>query len=206
MVRFTSCLAAAGALALSGCVAPPPTGPSVMAMPAQGKSFDTFRQDDAVCRQYAAQQTGYTTPGQAATDSAVGSTVLGTVAGAAAGAAIGAAVGNPAAGAAIGAGAGFVGGSSVGAANAQMAGGAVQQRYDMAYIQCMAAKGESVPTATAGGPPSPPPGAYPPGYPPYAAYPPYGPYPYYYGPPVGGAVIIGGYPGWGYGYGYHRHW
>src|ERR1700761_413499 len=105
-------------LALAGCAVAPPTGPSVMVMPGQGKSFDAFRADDASCRQYADQQTGIS-PTQAANQSLVGSAVVGTVLGAATGAAIGAAVGNPAAGAAIGAGSGAVLGtaSGVGAAN-----------------------------------------------------------------------------------------
>ena len=37
--------------ALAGCVALP-IGPSVMVLPGTGKSFDQFRGDDAVCRQY----------------------------------------------------------------------------------------------------------------------------------------------------------
>ena len=58
------------ALVVSGC-ASVPTGPSVMVMPGTGKSFETFQVDDAVCRQWAAQQTGITTS-KAATESTVG--------------------------------------------------------------------------------------------------------------------------------------
>jgi hypothetical protein len=176
--------------ALAGCAVAPPAGPSVMVMPGQGKSFDAFRADDASCRQFANQQTGIS-PAQAANQSVVGSAVVGTVLGAAAGAAIGAAVGNPAAGAAIGAGSGAVLGTASGVGAANYSGASVQQRYDMSYVQCMSAKGESVPqmppVQAAAAP------AYAPGY----AYPAYAyPYPYY----------APAYVGVGWGWGYRRGW
>ncbi len=98
------------ALVASGC-ASVPTGPSVMVMPGTGKTFEAFQVDDAVCRQWAAQQTG-TTPGKVATDSTVGGAAIGTLVGAAAGAALGAAAGNPGLGAAAGAGVGLLGGTA----------------------------------------------------------------------------------------------
>lgn len=162
------------ALALSACAVAPPSGPSVMALPAQGKSFEQFQQDDATCQQYASARIGYGTPQQAANESGVGSAAVGTVVGAAAGALIGAAAGNPAAGAAIGGGSGLLVGSAAGVSNAYASGAALQQRYDMAYIQCMSAKGESVPMAQNA------PASYPPRYA-YGAYPAYpGYYPGYY--------------------------
>ncbi|MGO8919553.1 MAG: glycine zipper family protein [Stellaceae bacterium] len=184
MLRVKEIVVLAGTLALGACAVAPPPGPSVMALPAKDKSFAEFQQDDMTCRQYASAQTGGTSPGQAANDSFATSAAVGTVLGAAAGAAIGAAAGNPAAGAAIGAGSGlFLGGASgLGAAGYSAA--ALQQRYDMSYVQCMSAKGESVPTALAG---SAPPGyayGYPYGYPypyPYPYAYPYGPYGYYPG-------------------------
>jgi hypothetical protein len=180
-------------LALGGC-AVAPDGPSVVAMPGQGKNFDAFRGDDASCRQYAEEQTGIPA-GAAANQSLLGSAALGTVAGAAAGAAIGAATGNPAAGAAIGAASGLGLGTVAGAGAAQYSGYSVQQRYDISYSQCMTAKGNSVQqpvvAQTAYAYP-----AYPYPYP-YAYY----PYPYYgpawYGPPVS--------VGFGFGFGGHRH-
>lgn len=42
----------AALLAIAACTTIP-TGPSVMAMPGSGKSFDQFRADDADCRQFA---------------------------------------------------------------------------------------------------------------------------------------------------------
>src|SRR6478609_1666870 len=101
MHRAASLLVPGIALVLNACAAPP-TGPSVMALPGQGKNFAAFQQDDVGCRQYAWQQTGGAAPGAAASQSAVGSAVVGTALGAAAGAAIGAASGAAGAGAAIG--------------------------------------------------------------------------------------------------------
>lgn len=127
-----------------GACATVPTGPSVMVLPGTGKSFEQFEIDDAACRQWAYQRTG-TTPSEAAAGSGVASAAVGTLLGAAAGAAIGAAAGNPALGAAAGAGGGLLLGSAAGASSAQYAGFDVQRRYDMAYQQCMYAKGNQVP-------------------------------------------------------------
>src|SRR5689334_9172036 len=135
------------ALALSACAVAPPTGPSVMTLPAKGKSFEQFQQDDGTCQQYASARIGNGSPQQAANQSGVTSAAVGTVVGAAAGALIGAAAGNPAVGAAIGGGSGLLLGSGAGLSNAYASGSALQQRYDMAYTQCMTAKGENVPVA-----------------------------------------------------------
>ena len=142
MRRLSLCvLVAAGSLA--GCVHMP-VGPSVMALPGSDKSFEEFRYDDAGCRDYAEYQTGVSAS-RAANDRAVGTAAVGTVVGAATGAAIGAAAGNPAMGAAVGAGSGLLGGALIGADNAEAARWTVQRRYDMAYVQCMYAKGNQVP-------------------------------------------------------------
>ena len=132
--------------ALSAC-ATVPTGPSIMALPGNGKNFDQFQVDDGNCRQWALQRTGRT-PDQNAAANTVSGAVIGTVLGAAVGAAIGAAAGSPATGAAVGAGTGLFGGTAVGASNAYASSGAVQRQYDQAYIQCMYAKGHQVPVAT----------------------------------------------------------
>jgi hypothetical protein len=162
-------------LSFLGACAVVPTGPSVMALPGTGKTFDQFRADDNSCRQYAFQQVGGVTTNQAATNSAVGSAVIGTALGAAAGAAF-----NGGSGAAVGAGAGLLAGSLFGAGASQNSAYDVQQRYDYAYMQCMYASGERIPVngrmrtmAPANGgyvtaPPPPPPGSPPP--PPPGAY------------------------------------
>ena len=152
-----------------GACATIPTGPSVMVLPGDGKSFEQFQADDGICRQWASQQTG-TTPGQAAGESGIASAAVGTVVGAAAGAAIGAAAGSPATGAAAGAGGGLLLGSAAGAGSAQYSGYQAQWRYDLTYQQCMYAKGNQIPgiarrayrrgvAATPPPPPPPPPPA-----------------------------------------------
>ncbi|RFU46826.1 YMGG-like glycine zipper-containing protein [Paraburkholderia sp. DHOC27] len=164
-----SSYAVLASLSLLGACAVLPTSPSVMALPGTGKTFDQFRADDAVCRQYAYQQVGGVAANQAATTNAVGSAVVGTALGAAAGAAIGGG-----SGAAIGAGAGLLTGSAVGAGTAQNSAIGTQRSYDYAYLQCMYASGERIPVtgsfrtiapANSGyvaAPPPPPPGAPPP--------------------------------------------
>ncbi len=142
-----------------------PTGPSVLVLPGTGKNFEQFQADDAVCRQWALQQTG-TTPNEAGAASTVTGAAVGTAVGAGLGAAIGAAAGSPATGAAVGAGAGLFGGTAVGAGNAYGSSVSVQRHYDIAYVQCMYAKGNQVPvsrgsqpayTSSAAPPPPPPP-------------------------------------------------
>lgn len=129
---------------LSAC-ATVPTGPSVMALPGSGKSFEQFRVDDATCRQFAYDQVGGVAGQQAAQNSAVTSAVVGTALGAAAGAAIGSVSGDMGAGAAIGAGTGLILGSAAGSGYASGSYYETQRRYDNAYIQCMYAKGNRVP-------------------------------------------------------------
>ena len=107
-VRKLCLLPIAAGVLLTACVAVP-TGPSVMVLPGSGKDFEQFRADDAVCRQWALQQTG-TTTAQASTDTAVSGAAVGTVLGAATGAAVGAASGRPAMGAAVGSGIGLLAG------------------------------------------------------------------------------------------------
>lgn len=136
-------LPVAVAVLLTAC-ATVPQGPSVMVLPGSSKTFDQFQTDDGVCRQWALQQTGVTT-NKATTDTAVGGAIIGTAVGAAVGAAIGAAAGSPAAGAAIGAGVGLTGGTIGGAAAADSTHRTVQRRYDIAYMQCMYAKGNRIP-------------------------------------------------------------
>jgi Glycine-zipper domain len=147
---------------LSAC-ATVPTGPNVMVLPGVGKPFDQFQVDDMVCRQFAQGQLG-TTPGQASTQSTVQGSAIGTVLGAAAGAAIGAAAGNAGVGAAVGAGTGVLVGTAAGAESGYAAAGTLQWRYDVAYVQCMYAKGNQVPGATtaSSGYMPPPPNAPPP--------------------------------------------
>jgi hypothetical protein len=170
-----------GVLVLGAC-AIVPTGPSVMALPGTGMQFDTFRADDAVCRQFAYEQVGGVTSDKAAANAAVGSAAVGTAVGAAAGALI-----DGASGAGVGAGVGLLFGSLVGAGVAQGAGFDAQRRYNTGYLQCMYAKGHKIPVtgrfASSSPPPrqryfpppppnTPPPSAAPPSTPPPSAPPP----------------------------------
>jgi hypothetical protein len=113
-----------------------------MVLPGTGLSFEQFRNDDAICQQYASFQVGGTAPNQAGINSGVTSAAVGTALGAAAGGAIGGG-----SGAAIGAGSGLVAGSLVGTGIASNSMYEVQQRFDVAYIQCMYAKGHQVPVS-----------------------------------------------------------
>ncbi len=193
-------------LALGACAVAPPPGPSVMALPGEGKNFAAFQQDDYSCRQFASMQTGGAAPAQAATNSAVGSAVVGTALGAAAGAALGSVGGAMGAGAAIGGATGLLAGSAIGANAAQASAGGLQQRYDMAYTQCMYSHGDSVQSAPSGYAGYPGYGVPAYGYaaPAYGYPAPYYPYPGYYGPAYGPSVSIGIGGGWG-GW-HHRGW
>jgi len=142
--RIAAVVTLGGVLGLGACAVGPPSGPTVMALPGKGKGLHAFREDDDTCRGYAAQRIGYRQPGQARINAAIGSAAVGTALGAAAGAALGTAAGNPGAGAAIGGATGLLGGSAVGATNAAANGADLQQRYDVAYTQCMYARGDTV--------------------------------------------------------------
>lgn len=169
-------LFAAVLLLLSGC-ASVPTGPSVMALPGSGRSFEQFRYDESDCRQYAREQTGGAD--RTGVDAGVRSAAVGTVIGAVAGAAIG---GRDGAG--VGAGTGLVVGSMAGSGAAQSSSYGSQRGYDNAFIQCMYAKGHKVPVSgtmmskpapvPADTPPASPSGYAPPPPPGYAAPPPAG--------------------------------
>jgi hypothetical protein len=215
-------VAAVCLFSLSACVVDGPTGPSVPVMPGDNKTLSQFQQDDATCRNFASQQTGIS-PDAAAQQAGVGTAVVSTLVGAAVGALIGTAAGNPAIGAAIGGGAGLLTGAAAGSGNAAISGGNVQERYDIAYQQCMQTTGNKTtlaqavvpqpypapvyaapaPAPTYYYPPPPPVYYYPP--PPVYYYPPPPPayyYPPYYAPGIGiGATFFFG----GGGHHWHHH-
>jgi len=164
MTRLNSLLLAV-LLGLGAC-ATLPTGPAVMVLPGTGKNFDQFRFDDGACRQYSYDQVAGVTPSRAADDSGVRSAAVGTLLGAAAGAAI-----DGGSGAAAGAGIGLLFGGMAGAGAAERSAYGAQRRYDIAYQQCMYAKGHRIPvaarftqarSATSYTPPPPPPNQPPP--------------------------------------------
>jgi hypothetical protein len=152
--------------ALAGC-ASVPNGPSVAVMPAPGKSFEQFNTEDSVCRQFAQNSIG-TSASQTATDSEIKSIAVGTAIGAVAGTLMG---GHQGAGS--GAAVGMMGGAAIGSGEAQYSGREAQRRYDIAYEQCMYAKGNQLPQASYyrprviySQPPAPAPTYYPPPPPP----------------------------------------
>jgi hypothetical protein len=155
-----------GLTVLLGACATFPSGPSVRVLPGAWKPFEVFQADDAVCRQWAAQQTG-SSPQAAADDALARGALVGTLLGGGLGALIGSASADAGVGAAIGAGAGLLGGMAVGGEPAYAAGSHLQRRYDIAYEQCMYAKGNQVPGLPYWAPPAPPPaGVVPPPPPP----------------------------------------
>lgn len=127
---------------LAGCTTIP-DGPSVVVMPAPGKPFDLFVAEDRECRQFAQQSIG-TSASQASTSSAEKSIAVGTALGAVAGA-----LGGGQEGAGPGAAMGLMGGALVGSDSSRYSGSETQRRYDIAYEQCMYAKGNQIPHAAA---------------------------------------------------------
>ena len=123
-------------LLLAAC-ANAPMGPTVRALPPQGKPFEVFAAEQAGCKQYADSQV----QGQA--DRANSTGVLEGVGGTVLGAGLGAALGGGH-GAAVGAGLGAVGGTAVGANTSAHEQRGIQQQYNDAYVQCMVAKGNQV--------------------------------------------------------------
>src|SRR4030067_3765901 len=111
---------------LSAC-ATVPSGPSVRVLPGPWKPFEVFQSDDAVCRQWAAQQSG-TSPGEAASKTLAGGAAVGTLLGAGLGALIGSTSGQAGAGAAIGAASGLLSGHAPATDPAYAAASAVQRR------------------------------------------------------------------------------
>lgn len=140
---------------LAGC-ASIPEGPSVAVMPGPGKPFDLFNADNAICKKFARQQIGVN-PNDVAREQVV----TGAAAGAALGAASGALMSHGHEGQTESmAGAGLIVGSAAGANAANESTMTLQRRYDIAYQQCMYAKGNQIPGYPAPryvAPPPPPP-------------------------------------------------
>jgi len=141
---------------LAGC-AVQPTGPTISVFPAPYKPFEVFLADQNECQDYAASRVAG--GAQAANNRALGAAAVGT----ALGLAVGAATGDGRA-ASFGAASGGAIGTAVGASESDQANFSLQRRYDIAFAQCMYAKGNQVPgyQRAAAPPPPPPPGGPPP--------------------------------------------
>jgi hypothetical protein len=160
---------------LGGCATFPP-GPSVNVLPAKGKSFDTFRAEDAACRQWAEEQLAVP-PHETYEKNVATGAVAGTAIGTGLGAVMGSASGHAGEGALIGAVSGLLVGTAAGSSAGQAYGNESQRRYDNAYVQCMYSYGNQVPgyrriatpsPAVAAAPSRPPVGSAPPPPPPQA--------------------------------------
>jgi hypothetical protein len=161
-------------VALGGCAAVPPPPPAVTVVPGTGKDAAAFLQDELVCQQHAVAKTGYGTPAQASaagvapyngSSAASGSPPRAT---------------NPANPAAV----------NLATANPPIAAlPGAEPPDEVAYMQCMASRGNVVETLPAMA----------------AAYPAY-PYPYGYAygyPDVYPGYYDGYYGGWGWGGGWY---
>lgn len=140
--RISKILAAALALAAGGC-ATTPTAPNVTVLPGSQKSPDQFQVDANFCQQQA--QALLANDAQAANNQAVANAAVATFIGAVAGALMGQGSYNPSAAAGWGAGTGLLIGSTVAGGNSQAASYSLQQRFDVAYMQCMYQRGNQVP-------------------------------------------------------------
>ena len=144
--RASSGVALAALLALGACVSVP-QGPAVAVMPGTGKSLDQFRNDGAACQQFA--HAAIAAPAQAAQDqagaNAAGSAALGAVVGAM----LGAVTGQAGAGAAWGAGTGLLFGGAAAGNSGAVSSYTLQRQFDIAYMQCMYARGNQVPARVA---------------------------------------------------------
>lgn len=129
---------AAVALTLAGC-ASMPSGPRVAVMPSPGKPFELFVQEDNICRQFAEQSIG-----KSANDTGAQTFATSAVTGTAIGATVGGLMGGSDS-AATGAGMGLMAGSMIGAGESNYSVSDAQRRYDIAYQQCMYAKGNQLP-------------------------------------------------------------
>lgn len=140
MIRRSPYSVALGCVLILAACAETPMGPTVQVMPGPGKSFSSFQNDQAVCRQFAEQ--AVRDQAQGANLRGLGTAALTTVLGAGLGAAIGGGQG-----AAIGAAGGALGGAGLGAMRTFNVQNSIQAQYDNAFAQCMFSLGNSVPAA-----------------------------------------------------------
>ncbi len=136
-MKYMRFIAVCNATLLLAACASTPMGPTVRAMPPQGKPFEQFQADQAVCKNYADSQV------RDQADSANTTGLLEGVGGTILGAGLGAAVGGGR-GAAIGAAGGAVAGTAVGASTSGGKQKGIQEQYNDAYAACMVSKGDQI--------------------------------------------------------------
>jgi hypothetical protein len=134
MSRITSGLLTA--VLLSGCTRPP-MGPTAVVMPAPGKPFGVFVQEQAMCKQFA---DGEVAGGASMSNlKEFGTAAIGTALGAGLGAAV-----RGRRGAEVGGALGAIGGVAAGANGSARDQNGLQGRYNLAYTQCMFSSGNQV--------------------------------------------------------------
>lgn len=177
------------ALTITGC-AVVPSAPTVMVLPGTYSSPSQFQADNYACQQQA--QAFLAGAVQAANDQAAANVVVGTMMGAAFGALMGQGYYDSSDWVAWGAGTGLLMGGVAAGGSSQASSYSLQQRFNIAYVQCMYQRGHQVPGQVrarrqAPAMPPPPPNYPPPNYPPPAyntpSYPPPGYPPPGYPPP-----------------------
>jgi len=130
--------ALSGVALVAACTVPPPSGPTVMAIPPPGKDLAVFQQEDGQCRGYAAATIGALPPGPAvapaAGDGIASATAASQGSNATAGDAGATIVGTP----------GYAGNVAAGATYAAANAYDVQTRYNIAYTQCVYSSGNAV--------------------------------------------------------------
>jgi hypothetical protein len=137
-------LSVGAALMLGACAAGQPPGPAVIVVPGSGKDFAALQQDDTICRRHVAANAGY---GDLALPHTQGSNAVGATGKGGTARATGATGG-------VGTAAGAPAGSGTTAANAS--GASAPEPPDetipnqSGYLQCMAARGDTVRTEPAG--------------------------------------------------------
>ena len=136
MPRPIAAAAMLAAFGLAGC-ATDPIGPTARVMPAPGKPFAVFAQDQANCKQFASGEVG---GGAALADlKRLGGAALSSGLGAGLGAAIGHGRSTG-----IGAALGGIAGAAAGGSYSARDQHDLQSRYDLAYSQCMYSRGNQV--------------------------------------------------------------
>lgn len=130
MYRCARLIGALGGVAVvTACTIPPPSGPTVIAIPPPGKNLAVFQQEDVQCRNYAAATIGALPPGQATSPAAASPASNATAA-------------EP--GATIGGAAGYARNIAAGATYAASSAYDVQTRYDIGYTQCIYSSGNAI--------------------------------------------------------------
>lgn len=125
MTSVCRLVALGGSLMLGACVAGPPPGPAAVVVPGKDKTAAAFQEDAAICQQHAMAHTGYGDPSQPGNGNPPQPA-------AASSAAAPPAAAPPA-------------GSATGAAAAT-----AQPSEDVSFMQCMAARGDTVQAVAAG--------------------------------------------------------